>query len=102
MKWILLILALLMFSACKTGENFDLGAVVKETVAQTDRDRDGQVTKEEVRAAGSDPMVWLAIGSTILGALGLGGAASASKKARQVEIETDEQWEELKRMQIKP
>lgn len=102
MKWLYSVCLVLIFAACQGMQPVDVSSIIAETAKAVDRNNDGQVTNEEIRGVKNDPTFWIALGSGILSLLGLGGAAGASRKAKQVEVETDEQWDELKRLQTKP
>ena len=87
----------LFAAACGAFQPVDAAEVAREAVAAADRDRDGQLSKDEIRQAKNDPMFWITFGTAILSVLGIGGAAAAGRKARQVEIETDQQWDEIRK-----
>lgn len=94
MKTLTLFLFLVLAAACQVpAGGVDVGAAVRDGIAAADRDRDGQLSKDEIRGAKNDPMFWLTFGSTILSILGLGGAAAAKRQANKVEAEVDEQWD---------
>lgn len=90
---ILTLFLFLLLTACMAPGGQAITDAVREGVAAADRDRDGQLSKDEIRQAKNDPMFWLTFGSAILSILGLGGAAAASRKTNKLETEVDEQWE---------
>lgn len=106
MKWLYHVCLVLMafLAACQVPA--DIGTAVREGVRSgveaADRNRDGVLTNREIKDSKNDPTFWLAIGGALMGILGLGGAAGASRKANKVEAETDEQWDELRKAQAKP
>jgi hypothetical protein len=106
MKWLYTVCLVLMacLAACQTPS--DVGTAVRDGiqagVAAADRNRDGVLTNREITDSKNDPTFWIAIGGAVLGMLGLGGAAGAKRTANKVEVETDEQWDELKRIQRQP
>lgn len=108
MKWLYSVcLVLIAFlAACQAPGGPDIGTAVRDGVKAgveaADRNRDGVLTNQEIRDSKNDPTFWIAIGGALLGILGLGGAAGASRKANKVEVETDEQWDELRKVQAKP
>ncbi len=104
MKWLLTVCLALLLAACQlpNGAPLDVGAVVRETVKAVDRNDDGVVTNREIQDSKSDPNFWIAIGSALLGVLGLGTAGAARATAKKVEAETDQQWDnELKRLRAR-
>ena len=92
-----LLFSMFFVAACQPfgGQPFDVTGVVKETVRAVDRDQDGQVTNREIKDAKNDPNVYIAVGTALLGLLGLMRGQQAHQLAAKVERETDEQWEKL-------
>ena len=107
MKWLYTVcLVLIAFlAACQVPGGVDVGTAVRDGVKAgveaADRNNDGVLTNREIRDSRNDPTFWLAIGGAVLGMLGLGGAAGASRKANKVEAETDEQWDELRKTELR-
>jgi hypothetical protein len=108
MKWLYTVCLVLMacLAACQTPGSIDIGGAVRDGikagVEAADRDNDGVITNRELKDSKNDPTFWIAIGGAVMGLLGLGGAAGAKRTANKVEVETDEQWDELKRIQRQP
>ena len=105
MKWLynVCLVMLAFLAACQTPVDIG-GAIrdgVKAGVTAVDRDQNGVITNREIKDSKNDPMTWIAVGSALLGILGLSGAAGASRIAKKVEAETDEQWDELRKLQPK-
>lgn len=107
MKALLLFALLLILSACQMpdGSRVDTAAVVKaatDAAIAADRDVDGRVSNRELKDAASNPLNWIAVIGAILGAAGAASARTSSKKVDKVEAETDEQWDELRKLDARP
>lgn len=93
---------LLTFAACQVPANIDIPSVAREIVVQLDRDGDGIVSKEEIRRSKDDPTFWVGMSGVIMGLLGLFKSARAQQVAQQVQVETDQQWDnELSRLRAR-
>lgn len=90
---LLLSVVLLFVAACRVPTDIDVGEVVRATVTAIDRDKDGALSKQELRDWKNDPLVWLSIVNAIATALGLAKAQSTHKELAEVKTEVDEQWE---------
>jgi hypothetical protein len=107
MKATLLFALLLTLAACQMpdGRRFDAETAIKvatDAAIAADRDVDGRVSNRELKDAAGNPLNWIAVIGAILGAAGAASARTSSKKVDKVEAETDEQWDELRKLDAKP
>lgn len=98
MKLALVFLLLLSIAACESLPP-DFGQRVFETVGTTaviaDRDGDGVLTTREAKDYGSNPLNWIGIIGSILGAAGVVGARQAAQQVGVVHKRVDKTKQEV-------
>lgn len=106
MKWLCLSVLLALAACISPQQQEHIGRIVTDTVTHVDRDGDGRVSNRELKDSKNDIGMWVGIATGLIGLLtgtvGATRSGSAANLARKVESETDEQWEELKRIQQQP
>lgn len=75
------VLLFLLVAGCTVPEQ--IGTAVRDGiaagVAAVDRNNDGVITNRELQYSKNDPTFWIAIGSALLGILGIGASRRAQK-----------------------
>jgi hypothetical protein len=88
-----LLLSLALIGCQIPSGGIDLSTAVRDGVLAADRDRDGALSKEELRGVKNDPIFWITIANSLASIFGLAKAQSAQRTAAKVENEVDEQWD---------